>query len=121
VSGAKRWLAVILASIAATIGAVAFDSGVAAVPVLWFLAVCPGMPYARMLRAGGDDDPLLRWVSAVGLSLAMAAVVAEGLLLAGAFTGMRTIAILSWIAVAGALIEYRRARRVSRVLEPAAD
>jgi hypothetical protein len=120
VSGAKRWLAVILASIAATIGAVAFDSGVAAVPVLWFLAVCPGMPYARLLRAGGDD-PMLRWVGAVGLSLALAAVVAEGLLLAGAFTGMRTVAILSWIAVAGALIEYRRARRAAQALEPATE
>jgi hypothetical protein len=121
VSGAKRWLAVILASIAAAIGAVALDSGMAAVPVLWFLAVCPGMPYARMLAAGGDDDPLLRWVTAIGLSLGLAAVVAEGLLLAGVFTGMRTVAILAWIAVAGALIEYRRARRAAGLLEPASE
>jgi hypothetical protein len=121
VSGAKRWLTVILASIAAALSAVAIESGVAAVPVLWFLAVCPGMPYARMIRAGGGEDPVLRWVTAVGLSLALAAVVSEGLLLAGVFTGMRTIAILAWIAVAGAVVEYRRARKAERILEPVTE
>jgi hypothetical protein len=104
VSAATRWLVLIVASTAAAVGAADVASGTAltTVPILWFLAVCPGMPYAWFVVPAGDD-PLRRWLTAVGLSIALAAVVAEALLLAEAFTGFTAISVLGAIAVIGAI------------------
>jgi hypothetical protein len=75
------------------------------------------MPYARLVAPPVDDDPVRRWIMAVGLSIALAAVVAETLLYAGAFTAFTTIAVLGGIAVVGAVIglvvERTRARRAA--------
>jgi hypothetical protein len=122
VSPATRWLVVIVASTALALvaGAIASGTGLSMVPLLWFLAVCPGMPYARMINAGPTADLTQRWITAVGLSLALAAVVGEILLYAGAFSGLRTVAILGVIACAGAVFERVIAARRAGAAEPVA-
>ena len=111
------WLVVTAGSTVAAILASATAAGTAltTVPVLWFLAVIPGMPYARML---GFDDPLLRWITAVGLSVALAAVVAEAMLLTGSYTGFRTIVVLAVVACTGAVIGRLRVRRDPEPSDP---
>jgi hypothetical protein len=102
-----RWLVVIVASTAAAIAAADVASGTAftTLPLLWFLAVCPGMPYARLIAPVPDRDPVRRWLTAIGLSVAGGAVVAEVLLYADAFTGGRTVAVLGGVAILGAVID----------------
>jgi hypothetical protein len=109
------WSFVIVASTVVAVIAAMVGTGSAftTIPVLWFLAVCPGMAYVRML---GFDDTALRWISAIGLSIALGAVVAEALLLAHLYTGFRTIVVLGVLACAGAVIGRRRVRGSS---EPA--
>jgi hypothetical protein len=121
-SAATRWLVVVVASTAAAVGAATIASGSAlsTVPLLWFLAVCPGMPYARMLGAGPAADVTQRWITAVGLSVALAAVVAEALLYAGEFSGRRTVAVLGVIACLGSVLERIRAGRRAAALDAAA-
>jgi hypothetical protein len=100
---ANLWLLVIAVWSAAAIGAAAGadGSGFTMLPLLWFLAACPGLPYALLLRLA---DPVQRWVLAIGLSVALDAVVAEVLLYAGWYTGLRTVVVLAVIACVGALI-----------------
>jgi hypothetical protein len=120
-----RWLVVIVLSAMAAIGAADVASGtpVTTVPLLWFLAVCPGMPYARLVTPPGDSELLRRWVTAVGLSVAFAAVVAEVLIYRDAYSGFATVSVLAGIAVLGALLELLvvRARERRHALPAEAD
>jgi hypothetical protein len=106
---ANQWLLVIgLSSAVAIIAALVADgSPLTVLPMLWFLAVCPGLPYAQLLRL---DDSVQRWVIAVGLSVALTAVVAEALLLTGWYTGLRTVVLLAVVACTGAVIGRLRVR-----------
>jgi small-conductance mechanosensitive channel len=103
------WQFVIVTSTLVALIATAVGTGTAftTLPVLWFLAVCPGMAFVRLLAM---EDPVLRWISAIGLSVALGAVVAEALLFAHLYTGFRTIVVLGVLACAGAVIGRRRAR-----------
>lgn len=47
---------------------------------LWFLLVCPGMAYVRLLT---NTDGLTQWTLAIALSLALDAVVAAFMLYTG--------------------------------------
>src|SRR3954451_4960213 len=64
-----------------------------------FLSLCPGIAFARSV---GRDDAIALGVIVVGASLALDALVAEGLLYANAYTGARAVAILAAIAIVGA-------------------
>lgn len=110
---AARWLVVVVASTLAAIVATMIGSGnaLSTIPLLWFLAVCPGMPYARLIGAGPAPDPVQRWITAIALSLALGAVVAEVLLYAGWFTSFRTVLLLGVIACAGAARDLVRTNR----------
>jgi hypothetical protein len=109
VNTSHRWALVILVSSLAALLATDVASGtpLTTVPLLWFLAVCPGMPYARLVTSPGTDW-VQRWMTAVGLSLGLGAVVAEILLYTGAFTGFTAVAVLGAIAILGALVEQWR-------------
>jgi hypothetical protein len=106
---ANLWLLIIVTSTALAIVAtlVADGSALTTVPLLWFLAVCPGIPYAQLLRL---DDPIQRGIIAIGLSVAIDAVVAEALLLTDAYTATRTVVALGVVACAGAVIARVRAQ-----------
>jgi hypothetical protein len=126
-SATRIWSVVIVLSSAAAIGAADVASGtpVTTLPLLWFLAVCPGMPYARLTTPAGDAELLRRWVTAVGLSIAFAAVVAEVLIYSDAYSGFTTVSILAGIAVLGALLELTvvraRVRRTAALTEAGAE
>jgi hypothetical protein len=104
-----RWFLVIVASTVAAIIATMAATGNAwsMVPLLWFLAVCPGMPFVRMLRPA---DPVQRWIAAIGLSMAIDAIVAEVLLYTRTYTVVRAVVILGAIACLGAGGSLRRLR-----------
>jgi 4-hydroxybenzoate polyprenyltransferase len=121
------WLVVILVSTAAAIGAALAAEGtpLTTIPLLWFLAVCPGLPYVRLLRLGErrperarsaeteatrSGDPVQRWILAVGLSLALDAVVAEALLYSNSYTALRAVVVLGGVACLGAVIGRLRDR-----------
>ncbi len=115
---ANLWLLIIAVSTAAAMAATVVSNGTAltTVPLLWFLAVCPGLPYAQLLRL---DDPVQRWIIAIGLSVAIDAVVAEALLFTDSYTAPRTIVVLGVVACAGAVIARLRARGDESVDAPA--
>ena len=111
-NGAHRWAVITLVSSIVALAAADVASGTAltTVPLLWFLAVIPGMPYARLVTPP-ERDWVQRWITAVGLSIALAAVVAEILLYADSYTGFTAVAVLGGIGVAGALTEQWRSAR----------
>jgi hypothetical protein len=124
VNAAGRWFVVVVVSTLAALVATLIGSGnaVSTIPLLWFLAVCPGMPYARAIAAGGAPDPVQRWITAIALSLALGAVVSEVLLLVGWFTSFRTVLLLGVIACTGAGVDRARAhRRAAEALTAAGD
>jgi hypothetical protein len=112
VTGAHRWAVITLVSSIVALAAADVASGTAltTVPLVWFLAVVPGMPYARLVTPP-ERDWVQRWVTAVGLSIALAAVVAEVLLYTDTYSGFTAVALLGGIAVAGALVEQWRSAR----------
>ena len=111
-TGTHRWAVITLVSSIVALAAADVASGTAltTVPLVWFLAVVPGMPYARLVTPP-ERDWVQRWVTAVGLSIALAAVVAEVLFYTDTYSGFTTVAVLGGIAVAGALAEQWRSAR----------
>jgi hypothetical protein len=116
-TSSTRWFLLVVASSIAAVLAAAAATGdaVSMVPLLWFLAVIPGLPYVRMLR--NTAEPVALWVTALGLSLAIDALVAEALLYTDAYTARTTVVVLAIVACAGATIG--RLRMHGEVSEPA--
>jgi hypothetical protein len=101
VSVRSGWTLLVVGSSVLAVAAAAAGSGDgwSFLPLLWFLAVIPGLPYVRMAGAGGG--PIGRWVGAVALSVAMDAVVAEVLLYTGSYGAARAVFVLAGIALLG--------------------
>jgi hypothetical protein len=76
-------------------------------PVLafWFLLVCPGMAFVRLL---GLSDSLAECALAVALSLALDTLVGEALLFAGAWSPAWGLAALVALSIGGAAIQVGR-------------
>jgi hypothetical protein len=78
--------------------------------ILWFLAVCPGMAYVRLLRLA---DGLAECVAAVGLSVVMDSIAAGVLLYAGrwqpslALWGLAVWTIIGALAQAAPRLSWR--------------
>lgn len=108
-NGTHRWAMITLLSSVVALAAadMALGTPLTTVPLVWFLAVVPGMPFARLVTPP-ERDWVQRWITAVGLSIALAAVVAELLLYTDTYSGFTTVAVLGGIAVAGALTEQWR-------------
>lgn len=103
-SARTGWFTLVVASsvLAVISAATASGNGWSMVPLLWFLAVIPGLPYVRLLLS--TREPIAFGVAAVGLSLAVDALVAEALLYADGYTAFRTVFVLAAIACLGAVI-----------------
>lgn len=99
-----RWTALVVASsVVAILAAIAATGNAfSMVPMLWFLAFIPGLPYVRLLK--NNDDPVAIGLTSVGLSLAMGALIAEALLYLDAYSAVTTVTVLAVIACAGAVI-----------------
>jgi hypothetical protein len=113
-----RWLVVIVASTVAAIVATLLATGnaISMVPLFWFFAVCPGMPYVRMFRG---NDPVQLWTTAIGLSIAIVALVAEAMLYTHTFSAIGVVCITGVVACAGAVIGRLRTRGDPEPAEPA--
>jgi hypothetical protein len=70
--------------------------------ILWFVGVCVGMAYIRLLRL---SEAFTEWVLAVALSLGIAAVVSAGLLYTGRWSPERGFLILVVISLAGVALQ----------------
>jgi hypothetical protein len=81
------------------------------VAVLWFLFVCPGMMLVRFLRL---HEPLVEWVLAVALSLAVDATIGGIALYAGRWSPPLVFAILLSLTAGGALAQELNAHLARR-------
>lgn len=73
--------------------------------VLWFLLICPGMLVVRFLQL---EEPLVEWMLAVVLSLAIDTFVAGALLIARAWSPQAAFLIIVVITALGAVIDAAR-------------
>jgi hypothetical protein len=104
-----RWTGILVAS-AALAGAVAATGGpslLRVAVVLWFVLVCPGMAFVRLLDL---DDAAAEIALAVALSITLAMTVGGVALYAGLWAPGASLAILVAITIAAALAPAARAR-----------
>ncbi len=104
------WPIIILAS---TIGAglaVVGNFGTPIRPMIsfWFLLICPGMAFVRLLRLRGC---LTELTLAVALSIAIDTVVAEAMLYVRIWSPTRGLVVLMCISVVGAVLQIISASR----------
>lgn len=98
------WPIVIITSALAVNWVVLAESQSAVRPllVLWFLLVCPGMAYIRLLRFESFATEL---TLAIALSLALDTIVSGSLVYAGAWSTLTGLTVLGCISVIGALAQ----------------
>jgi hypothetical protein len=77
------------------------------VVALWFLFVCPGMAFVRLVRIGWG---LGEWMLAVALSLAVDALVAGTMLYTGLWSPRWGLVVVIGICVVGAALQVALAR-----------
>lgn len=101
---ARAWPIVIIASAAAVTVVVTSNSQTAIRPalVLWFMFVCPGMAFIRLLRI---TSIAVEIALAIALSLALATIVTGSLLYAGIPSTVTSLGILSGLSIVGALAQ----------------
>jgi hypothetical protein len=97
------WSVVIMLSAvgAGVVNALNVHVSIRAPIVLWFLFICPGMAYVRLLRL---KQYLVEWVLAIALSLALDLIVASMLLYAGRWSPSWALLILIGLSSVGALL-----------------
>ena len=114
------WPAVIIVSALAAGVLTITDSASPARPLiaLWFLCVCPGMAFVRLLRLG---EGLTEMTLAIALSLAMDVIVAGVLLYAGVWSPRWGLIVLIALSLVGAILQVTTSRplvHVVRIAEP---
>lgn len=95
------WPLVVAASTGAALAGLAMglDPPVAPLLALWYLGVCPGIGWVRLLRM---HDPLAEILLAVALSLSVGAVVSVLLLALGVWSSGLALVLTGVVALAGA-------------------
>ncbi len=78
------------------------DSPLRPVITLWFLLVCPGMAFVRLLRLG---DRFAEWSLSIALSLALAAIVAMQMVYTGLWSPQWGLAALVVVSLVGAILQ----------------
>ena len=113
------WPCLILLSAGAAIIALQAPGGSPArvAAALWFVLVCPGMAYVRLLSVG---DMLIELGLAVALSIALATVTSLAMVYLKLWHPAAALYLLAAITVPGALLQLKSARRGSQDMEPAA-
>jgi hypothetical protein len=69
---------------------------------VWFLAVCPGMAWARVV---GFRDPATRWTVAIGASLSVELLLALAMVYGRRWSIPAALGLLAAVSVAGAMID----------------
>ncbi len=102
------WPGIVAASTVAMAVVTALGLGPPIAPFVagWFVFVCPGLPYVRLLNLG---DPLNELLLAVALSLSLESVVSLVLLWGSSWTPVRMLQIVIAITVLGVLLDADRA------------
>ena len=97
------WPALIAGSAAATALTVYGDalSPLRPVIVLWFLVVCPGMAYVRLLRLG---NAVTTWTLAVALSFGINSLIAMVMVYTGWWRPEHGLAVLLAVTSVGVLL-----------------
>jgi hypothetical protein len=106
------WPVVVAASGLAIELVLAFDihGPLRVVLALWFLMVCPGLPYVRMLRL---TSRMVEWPLIVALSLALDTVVTTTLAYVRAWSAADSMLILIAVSVVGAALLFEQGQRSS--------
>lgn len=73
--------------------------------VLWFLIVCPGLGFVRML---GLADRELQLALTIGASIAIDALATLPLVAADVYTPLRSLALITAVAITGTTLDAHR-------------
>ena len=97
----SRWLWPGVILVSAVVAGLVFFQGIASpirwISTLWFLLVCPGMAFARLLRL---ESPYYEWTLAIAMSISVDALVASLLI----YTGYRSVELGLSILIALSLL-----------------
>jgi hypothetical protein len=98
------WPAIVVASTLAALGLILLDvqGAVRVVATVWFLAVCPGMAWTRVL---GVDDPAARWTLAIAASLSVEVLVAAAMAYARVWSVEGAVAAYAAVAIIGVIAD----------------
>jgi hypothetical protein len=77
--------------------------------VFWFLLVCPGMAYVRLLDI---EDKMIEWTLAIALSLGIDTFVSLALLYSGNWSTNRVMVILVAFTFGGIVLQIWRLRPI---------
>ncbi len=102
------WPGIVAASTVAmaVVAALGLGPPIAPLVAVWFVFVCPGLPYVRLLNLG---EPLNELLLAVALSLSLESVVSLVLLWGSSWTPGRMLQVMIAITVLGVSLDADRA------------
>ena len=80
--------------------------------VLWFVLVCPGLAFVGLIR---PPSRLFALTLSIAVSCALAVVVAQAMLFAGAWSPVTGLIILAALTTVGAGADVRVVRRARRL------
>lgn len=75
---------------------------------VWFLTVCPGAAWVRLM---GVDDAAVRWTIAIAASVSLELLIALGMVYTGWWSIGWAFGIVAAVTVAGAVMDLLRVRR----------
>lgn len=81
---------------------------------VWFLAVCPGAAWVRLVRI---EDQAARWTIAIAASLSVELLVALGMVYTGWWSVGWGFAIVATVAIVGAVWDLLRRDRARTPIE----
>jgi len=101
------WPGIVMSSTVAMIVVTIIGLGppIAPAVALWFVFVCPGLPYVRLLEL---REPLNEFLLAIALSLSIEAVVSLLLLWSSAWSSGRMLQVIIGITMLGAMLDADR-------------
>lgn len=103
-----RWPIIILASALLSVFVTITGGAFRPVVVFWFLLICPGMAFVRLLHI---DDFVTELTLAVAFSVAMSTIVAETMVLAGIWSSEGGLLVLVSVSMLGAAFQIIEAKR----------
>lgn len=83
--------------------------------LIWFLGVCPGMAFVRLLRLSSANS---EWMVAIALSLALNTLMAEFMLYIGRWSPQDIMALLINLSLIGVLLQLLLLRQAPLPFTP---
>jgi uncharacterized membrane protein len=85
------------------------DSPIRSLLTFWFLLVCPGMAFVKLLHI---SESATEWTLAIALSIGLNIIVSESILLAKIWSPIGCLAVLIAISLAGVMLQLANLRKV---------